>query len=205
MKQNSNGDTTSSQDPDPTQDALDNAKVPSTVRDSELGNLYSISRELYDLETALIEGQGQLTQELEDRLSYVNIAREKKVDAYFAIIQRCKSLESEYKAKAEMFSSIASSAKNTAAKLKKSLKEAMQFLGVKDLEGKDVRFKVTEPTTKVVITDQGIVPIAYFTQRTVLEPNMDAIRDSWANGMPVPGTSLIETQQLRSYPMRKIK
>jgi len=159
------------------------SKAPSVVSGGDLGNLFSITRELHAIENALIESSGEFPAELEARLSTAVIAREKKVDAYHAILERCASLEAEYKARADFFTRTARAANATARRLKTSLKEAMQFLSVMELEGGSVRFKLSNSKPAVEISDEAGLPLEYLEAKTVYVPNKQKLLEALQSGV----------------------
>lgn len=199
------GDENSTKMPDASSpESFDGTKVPTTGTGS-LGNLFQITQELHALEMALIDSGGEMPAELEDRFTTASIAREKKVDAYHAIMDRCDHLEAEYKAKADFFAKIAKSAKATRNRLKESLKQAMSFLQVSDLEGEMIRFKLSDGKPRVEIFNEGDIPMEYLKEEVRLVPNMERIETMLKAGEQVPGCKLTSSSTLRTYPARKTK
>lgn len=168
-----------------------------------LGNLYSITRELHAVENAIIESNGELPPEIEERFSAALIAREKKIDAYHAIMLRCDLIEAQYKAQIEILSKISKAAKLTKARLKTSLKEAMHFLGVSELQGNETRFKLSEGKPRVEIENENLIPFEYLKEKTVLVPNLERIETMLKAGENVPGCKLTHSSTLRTYPAKK--
>lgn len=166
-------------------------------------SLLSITQQLHAIELSIIESGGEISAELEEALSVAKIAQERKVDAYDAVVKRCASVEAEYKAKADMLYSVADAAKKLATRLRHNVKLAMKQMGVTDLSGDSVRFKLMRGRQKVVVYNQDLLPGWCFRTRTITEPDLNAIQDHILNGVDVPGAHLIGGDSLRTYPVTK--
>jgi len=162
-------------------------------------SLYSIAKALHQLELALIEGGGELTPDLEKATSAETIAIERKVDGYSSILERCASLITEYKTKANMLYAVAESATKLTKRLKDNLKLAMDIIGTDELAGDSVRFKMSRGKPKVVIFDETIVPDKFWKTVTTRMIDIEEIATAIQSFEDVPGCQLVETKTLRSY------
>ena len=168
-------------------------------------SLIEITKSLHDLELQILESQGEINSEIEARYNSEIIAREKKIDSYAAIIERCKLLESQYKLKAEKNLKTAKGYKRVYESLRFNLKQAMILLGSDELAGDEVRFKLTSAQEAVEVIDEGLLPLEYLDMKTVYTPNKERIKAALLNGLDVPGAKLTNVQQLRTYPAKGVK
>jgi hypothetical protein len=147
--------------------------VPSVM--TAAAPLLTITQELHAIETAIVDAGGEISSEIEERLSAATIAREQKVDAYAAILVRANSIAEEYQAQAERFASVAKGAKALGQRLKENLKYAMVVLGAKELNGERARFQLRGAKDSLKILDIEAVDAAYFKPVTKLELDREAL------------------------------
>lgn len=177
------------------------------MSDSENTNsLFAITRTLHELEAAVIEANGELGEELEERISVATIMLEQKSDAYAAILARCESIDAEYSAQADLLKNVARGAVQLAKRLKDNLKEAMRQLDVVDLAGERVRFRLQNSKPKTIVFDEALLPLDFKTRVVSLVPDLDKISKAIAEGVDVPGARLETRQSLNKYaPKKEIK
>lgn len=166
-------------------------------------SLAAITRTLHEIELELIEAQGQISEALEERLSATTIAKEKKVDAYDAIMKRCTTLEQEFRDKADVLIAIARAAKALNSKLRGNIKFAMDQLGVTQLVGDTVRFSRSIGKPKVVVFDVESLPKAFLKEVIHTEPDVEKIFATLSAGQEIPGARLEEVSTLRTYAAKK--
>lgn len=151
-----------------------------------------------EITTQLIESGGQLTSEMEDSLATIDMKTPAAVDAANFIIQRMEHEEAYWKEMAEKYSLIAKGCKTTREKMKDAIKSGMLQLGITDLEGRDVRFKVSKAKARLVV-NEDYLDQNYKVTKTISEPDNEKIRADLENGLEVDGAMLIESYSLRSY------
>lgn len=167
-----------------------------------MNSLLSIANELHAIELELLSGDGELSPETEERLSAATIAKERKIDSYASILERAKSIEAEFSARAERMMMVAKSAKRLQERLKDNLRLAMSQIGLDELSGDSVRFKLVSGKAKLVL---DAIDERYCTQVVSYEPNKELIRAKLEAGESVPGARLDPTFQLRSYAPKALK
>lgn len=137
--------------------------------------LLTITQQLHAIETAIVDAGGEISSELEERLSAATIVREQKVDAYGAILARAASIAEEYGAQADRIQAVAKGAKALATRLKENLKYAMGQLGVKELSGSTTRFQLRGSKDSLKILDAEKIPKAYFKPVTTMELDREGL------------------------------
>lgn len=168
----------------------------------EKKSLVSIVRDVATLETMLIEAGGEMTPEIEAMLTVKEVNLPEKIDNYEAMLDRLEAIEALYKERAKMFSAAAKSLANAQDTLKERLKIAMKELGVTELLGHDIRFKLSVSKPKLVILDEKLIPKEYKIQVITDEVQKDRLSEDLKIGS-VPGAILEETYSLRKYVNKK--
>jgi hypothetical protein len=165
--------------------------------------LVEIANLLHQVELAIIENNGELTEELQKELSPATIALEKKIDAYHAVLERCKSIQVEMRKTIDRLENTVNSAEQFSEHLKYNLKEAMRITNTRDLHGETVRFKLVSGASKLIIENDTLIPISYFEEKveekiTVIM-DKEKLKTDLENGMQIEGARLERVNSLRSY------
>lgn len=171
-------------------------------------SLLLIVNEAMQLEQALIESNGEVNEYLEKALSVNSAELAVKVDGYVEIIKRFESLGDHYKKRAEFYSKIATQCNNAVDRLENNIKFAMQELGVEEIKGEDMRFKVSATSGQLKITDEDMVPVEFKSEviQTVIDKK--SLKEAISAGKSIPGAEVIPGASLRTYantPERKSK
>lgn len=163
-------------------------------------SLVQITQTLSNLERELIENNGELSPELESAISTQSISKELKIDSYHAILERCKSIQSELEHKIDILSKMSNNVKTVQNRLKSNLKEAMAITGTHELKGELIRFKLSSGGFKVIISNEGLIPVSYFNERLILELDKSKLKADLEAGISIEGCSLEKYNTLRTYP-----
>lgn len=167
-----------------------------------MSSLVKIVKEVASLETMLIESGGELTPEIEAMLTVKEVNLPEKVDSYEAMLDRLSVIESLYKERAKLFSQAAKSLGNAQDTLKDRIKYAMKELGVTELLGHDIRFKLSSSKPKLVIEDEKAIPKEYKAEVITVEVQKDKLLEDLKIGS-VEGARLEESFSLRTYVNKK--
>lgn len=162
-------------------------------------SLVLIVNEAMVLEQMLIEAGGEITEGIDKALAVNSAELAIKLDAYVEILKRFESLEDHYKARAEFFSKISGQCKNAGARLKDNIKFAMNELGVSELAGLEMRFKLTETSGSLTIKDKDLIPVEFKSEVTETVIDTKAVKAALTAGKEVPGADLVKSSSLRSY------
>jgi len=170
-------------------------------------SLATIVNEATRIEQLLIEGGGEENAELEQALAVSGAELQAKADSYSIIMERFSATEAHYKERAQFFLNIAKQCGNVQDRLKNNIKYAMQEMGVDEIRGEDVRFKLSATKGSLVIEDAEMVPVEFKTE--VIETVIDKkkLKDAAEKG-EVPGARIEPGSSLRTYantPEKKAK
>lgn len=172
------------------------------VVDETKSTLYSLVIQAQAIEQKIMEAGGELTPEVEEALTRVDLSLAEKVDGYDFVIERMENQSEYWKAKAALFSKIAKSYETARERLKNSIKDAMVSLGKTEISGNDVRFKLQNNAPKLVIDDTKI-PDGFKMQVVTTVVDKERIKSALKDGIPVQGASLEQGQHVRSYANKK--
>lgn len=164
-------------------------------KDQENKSLIMLSAEL---ETMLIESEGEITEAIAEHLSQVAT----KVDGCVYMLERFAQINEFYKIRAEKLERIAKAAKTAEERLKEYVKTTMQMTDKKEIEGQDFRIKLSPTAPKVTVKDESKVPNKFMVEKLVISPDKKAILQAIKSGEVVEGVILEESFSLRVYPRK---
>ena len=167
-------------------------------------NLLEITKQLHELETAVIESNGELTPELEKAFAVSEMTKKDQIAAYAAILDRLDTLQNEYKSKIDSLQAVLNGFKRFENFLKGNLKEAMKLSNTDELAGQETRFKLTRTKPKLVIDcDASALPWEFTKTISEVIPDKDMIREFLESGKTLENCKLEESFALRKYMNRK--
>lgn len=164
-----------------------------------MNSLVKIANDVTLLEQKLLESQGETNPEIEALLVVEAELLPAKVDNYSLFMNRCKAVEQFYLERADFFYKVAKQLSNVQDQLNTNIKIAMQTMGVDELSGKDVRFKLQGVKAKVVIVDETLIPEDYKKEVIKYEIEKERLRGDLEIGA-VPGARLEKSYSLKTYP-----
>lgn len=162
-------------------------------------SLVTLANEAADIERMLIESDGELTPEVEAKLTVSELQLPQKVENYSQILQRVELMSEHYKKQAQFFNKLAKTCDNFELALKENIKTAMTLLGVSEIEGVSVTYKLTASNPKLIIDNPEELPAEY--KKQVIETVIDnkTLKDHLVTGLPVKGAHIEPTVSLRKY------
>lgn len=166
---------------------------------SEMKSLPAIIGDANNVVQAILDNSGEITPEIENALQVVEASLTQKADQYSFLIERLE-FESEYwKAKAQEFNKIAQACTTARERMKDRIKVAMNILGLEEINGKDVRFKLQKSNPKLVIEDESKIDAAYKTVISETVIDKERVKEDLRLGVPVAGAKLEQGFSLRTY------
>lgn len=161
-------------------------------------SLYLIVNEAMALEQQLMESGGEITPEIESALAVNQESLMEKADGYQHVIERFESLSEHYAARAEFFATIGKQCKTAAERLKNNIKFAMIEMGVDELRGQDIRFKVTPTSGTLHIDDEEMIPVEFKTEIVKTEVDKKSLKEALKSS-EIPGARLEPGFSIRTY------
>lgn len=162
----------------------------------ESKSLSLIVSQVAELENQLIESGGVLTEEIEKALAIVDTHLPEKIDSYAAVIERFDLVEQFYKDKAAFYLGMAKSASSVTERCKENLKFAMKELGVTELAGNDVKYKLSPTNPSAIIDSEDAIEASYKITETIVKIDKKKILEDMKLGVPVVGARMQENFRL---------
>lgn len=167
----------------------------------ETKTLAVITRELAEVEAEIIEAGGEITPELEDRLTQVSNQLLTKIDNYQYILERLESSEAIWKGRKVDAQRVEKSLSKARRRLKDRLLWHMQGTGKKTVQGASYGFSRTKSGASLSI-DETKVPTEYKIRTETWSPDKERIRAALNAGQKVPGCELVFGEHLRSFTVK---
>lgn len=158
-----------------------------------------------DLEAALIESGGEVTEEIEKLLAEWEENFSEKVDGYAFIMEHFKDAADKWKSKASLMLDAAKACKSAEERLKERLKWGMREMDVDEVAGETYRFKLSKLKPKVIIDDSEVVPDEFKEKVIEFKIVKDKISDALKAGKNIPGVHSEESISIRRYLVKKEK
>ena len=119
-------------------------------------SLYDIGQEWLDLENALMESGGEITEELEEQIAELMTSETNKVNGYLAVRANLKMVQEGAKAEADRLAAKSKTAANAIARMESRLLDHMTLRGETEINADLGKVKVMRAAAPVEIT--GDVP-----------------------------------------------
>lgn len=166
--------------------------------------LYDLVQYAKNLTDSLIQGEGELTPELELELANIDKELMTKVDSYKYVLERL-DLEAKYwKDKADQYLRVSKSCKNLQDRMKERIKEAMDILEASEVEGNDFKFKLIKQGEKVEVLDENFIPVKFMKEEITYKLDKKALLKELKNGEKIEGCEIKPIVSLRSYPRKDV-
>jgi hypothetical protein len=159
-------------------------------------NLFNISKEYFDIINELEELEGELTPDLEERLSITEDQLEGKcIDYGWAIkfvsaevdtiTNEIKRLQERKKAK-----------EKTVERLKTNVTGAMRIFEKHKIDSPLISLSLRK-SEAVEIQDENVIPKEYVVEKVTYSPDKTAIKKAIKSGIEVEGAVIVENQNLQ--------
>lgn len=175
----------------------------------KLTELVQLSNEV---RLALVEANGELTDETCVALLQLEDSLPKKVDGYAYLVDDLAAQAEQFKAKADEFKRLQKACENYVDGLKERLKLACIAMDVKELKGNDHYWKLQDSTPSVDIgneerstmtvikyANEHLVPSQYKTVVQTISIDKKKILSDIKGGIEVQGCKLVRNQHVRKY------
>ena len=149
------------------------------------------------IEEALVESSGEITPEISQMLDMKYTALPDKIDRYYGLMERMKSLSEYYEDRSEMFLKMSKSVLNIHKFCNHNIESAMRQLDTKELKGYDFKFKLQDGPPSLDIYDHTKIPEEYKKTTVTVEPDKTKIKEALKQGIEVNGAKLVTNQFVR--------
>lgn len=168
-----------------------------------MSNLIEIINQSKRIEDLLVESNGELTPELEKELMIIDVQLPQKIDNYASVIDRMKLAGEYYKQKSDFYYKFSKSCDGVVKKLKENIKYALVNMGLEELLGSEIRFKLKNNKKSVFIKDEALIPEKYKYTEPVVKVDTALILADLEKGLDVPGAEILQSKSVMVYPNKK--
>lgn len=165
--------------------------------ENEVTTLATLSRVYAEIEHDLLASEGELSDEIENRLNELALNLETKVDSIAYVLERLDREASALKERARMFQNAGKRIQSAQDWLKQYTKVAMQAMKTSELQGQSYRFLLSNSKPKLIVTDEQSIPPEFWIETVSRSLDKDLIETAIANGIEVPGVHYEEVKALR--------
>lgn len=166
-------------------------------------SIYKLVQLSNEIEELLIESKGEITPEVEARLFPLEGEKRERVDRAVFFLKRIPSLVDFYKSEKKNLDTIIDSLELSVDTLKERFKAFLRDSGERSMEGNTYQVKISPRPNKVVIENEGIIPVKYCKEVIKLVPDRELIKLALERGEEVPGCRLEEVTALLTKVLRK--
>jgi hypothetical protein len=166
---------------------------------SESKSLMALVKDHHKLDEDLFKNDGELSPEMEQFLEITEKGLAEKIDAYKMYMDHLEFRAEYFKQLSEQAQQYEKVFLNQIKRMKENIRFAMQTMNTTELKGEQYRFALTEPSQKLVIENEELIPVKYTKEIIDFKPDREAIKKALEIGEAVPGAKLETTQQLRQY------
>lgn len=152
-------------------------------------------RALYQL---IQEAGGEIGPILDQWESEITTNLKEKADNCNSLIESIELEESYFREKSKQCSEVARTLANARERLKDRIKYVMISTGVNEIEGNEIRFKLSN-TKPALVLDEATLPVSWKMEIITIEPDKERIRAALEQGEFIPGATLKESHALRVY------
>lgn len=162
-------------------------------------NLIEILFQKSELEKLLEDTTGELTPELEEQIKQIDVLEKGKVDALAGVFERIAVNSERIEKRIEEYSKAVKTLTTVEKRIKEHIKASMLASGQSRIEGDDHYFLVSKLKDKIIIDDPDQVPQYFKKTKILIENDLEAIRESIKDNIPVEGVRTEENYSLRKY------
>lgn len=152
--------------------------------------LTSLVAEVAEIETKIIESNGEITPEIETLLCLNTKELSSKVDNYVGLIQKMEQCEAYYYEKAQFFLTLAKAFDGVKTSCNERMLQALKDLGKDEIKGTDYKFKIYKSPPKLVIDDKEKIPEQFLVIKTDVLIDNAALKTELKSGKPMEGAHL---------------
>lgn len=165
---------------------------------SESKSLVQVSLEMGEILSQIAENGGELSEVLEQAFDVKGEELAVKADRYAMFLERLDVEADFWKQKAESYLKVSKSCKALKDRLNDNIKTAMRAMNTDELNGEEMRFKLSRTKPKLVL-DEAVLPVGFKMQVTEYVPDKKRIEEALEVGEQIPGAKFEATYSLRKY------
>ncbi len=159
-------------------------------------NIYQLTTEYKQLESILIENEGELTPDLEQALQINQDQLQAKGISYGYVIKSIEAESDIIDAEIKRLTQLRKVRDNAVERLKTTLKQAMEMYGVLELKTPTLKISFRK-SESVEIIDMDLLDEKYITKKTTEMANKTEIKEALKRGEVIEGAELRTNNNLQ--------
>ena len=159
-------------------------------------SLYELTKAGNDLSSAIIEAGGEITPEIEQALSDLDLKTKDKIDAYKFAMDTLEYRAEQLKEEASIFMNTAKSLMAAQERLKLAIKNNMSVNGTSQVNGNRYTFKLVQLSPKMTI-DEKFLEDRFYREEVLKKIDRPTIEQAIKQGESVAGVTLEPVFALR--------
>ena len=157
-------------------------------------NLYNINKEYLDLLGEIMDNEGELTPEIEQRLQINQRDLNTKATNYAYMIKHIDGNTDKVDEEIERLNALKKRLKRNSELLKERIKNAMNIYSIDKIETPLLTLNLRK-SESIEIEDENLIPVAY--KKVEYKVSKSAIKEAIKQGVDVHGASLKINQNLQ--------
>lgn len=158
--------------------------------------LYQINKEYLQLIDAIMEAEGEVTEEQSTALMITEQELQTKGICYAYIVKGIESDNNAIDAEMKRLKALKDRNNKTIERLENNVQTAMNLFGITEIKSPTLKINFRK-SESVEISQEVLIPNEYMTEKVVRTPNKVAIKDAIKNGINVQGASIVTNQNLQ--------
>lgn len=156
-----------------------------------------------DLMARIAESGGELSPELEQELTQLDLSTKDKITSYWGLLRHIKAMAESLGSMATFYANGEKSLWQAHKRIRGALKNALLSVENKELVGNGIVFKLRNSKATLVV-DANLIEEDYLYTVVSTQINKDKIREDLEAGIPVKGAQLVESFALIESPNKGI-
>lgn len=159
-------------------------------------SLIGMISESMEISKEIMAAEGELSPELDARLTVLESELPSKVDNYTCILEQLNHGLETWKSKKELLDKMIKGYKYAIDRLEGNIIYGIKALGLEKISGNESAFKLRKNPGMVIIEDENKISSEYKVQTVVTTIDKKKILSDLRNGIPVQGARLEITESL---------
>lgn len=180
----------------PVEMILDNIERELSERMLSKASMYDLTRTANDIVCSIVETGGEITPEIEQALTELDLKTRDKVDSYKYAIDFLEDRAEYLKQEAKSFIDTANGLMNAQERLKIALKNNMAASGNNQISGNKYIFKLVPLEPKIVI-DEKFLEDKFYREEILKKVDRSSIKEAIKQGEAVAGVTIEPVYALR--------
>jgi uncharacterized membrane protein YfhO len=158
--------------------------------------LYQINKEYLQLIDAIMEAEGEVSEEQSLQLAITEKELETKGICYAYIVKGIESDNDAIDAELKRLKALKDRNNKTIEKLENNVQDAMNLFGITEIKSATLKINFRK-SESIEISQEALIPKEYMTEKITYTPNKQLIKEAIKNGLNVQGASLVTNQNLQ--------